>query len=201
MRAALDRLAEAGLLYRLHGLARRDRGGRRRRPSMEAGAALAARPGWRAALSPASCSPKRTADRRAGGAPARHGQGGRAGRAALTLREHDAGRVAADPARWGDVVLRRKDIPASYHIAVVVDDALQGVTDVVRGRDLHAATSVHRLLQALLGLPEPRYRHHELVLGGDGEKLVEEPRLEEPAGRLRAEGMSAADVRALVGFD
>jgi glutamyl-Q tRNA(Asp) synthetase len=79
--------------------------------------------------------------------------------------------LPADPAAWGDVVLARKEIPASYHIAVVVDDAFQSVTDIVRGKDLEAATSVHRLLQTLLGLPEPRYLHHRLILDEKGEKL------------------------------
>lgn len=78
---------------------------------------------------------------------------------------------AADPAAWGDVVLARKETPASYHIAVVVDDAFQGVTDVVRGKDLEPATSVHRLLQTLLGFAEPRYFHHRLILDETGEKL------------------------------
>ena len=75
----------------------------------------------------------------------------------------ETGTVAADPAAWGDVILARKDMPTSYHLAVVVDDAAQGVTDVVRGHDLFHATSVHRLLQALLGLPAPRYHHHRLL--------------------------------------
>ena len=83
----------------------------------------------------------------------------------------ETGLIAADPAVWGDVILARKDTPASYHLAVVVDDAAQGVTDVVRGHDLFHATSVHRLLQTLLGLPAPRYRHHRLVLDADGRKL------------------------------
>ena len=78
---------------------------------------------------------------------------------------------SAEPSVWGDVVLRGRDLAASYHLAVVVDDALQGVSDVVRGRDLLAATSVHRLLQDLLGLPAPRYRHHRLVLDANGAKL------------------------------
>lgn len=80
-------------------------------------------------------------------------------------------RLAADPLAWGDVVVARKDVPTSYHLAVVVDDALQGVSHVVRGADLKAATSVHRLLQALLGLPEPLYTHHTLLLDPDGRKL------------------------------
>ena len=83
----------------------------------------------------------------------------------------ETGSIGADPAAWGDVVLARKDTPTSYHLAVVVDDAAQGVTDVVRGQDLFHATSVHRLLQALLGLPAPRYCHHRLVLDADGKKL------------------------------
>jgi glutamyl-Q tRNA(Asp) synthetase len=89
----------------------------------------------------------------------------------------DAGRpevtatVEADPLAWGDVVLARRDVPTSYHLSVVVDDALQGVTHVVRGADLREATAVHRLLQRLLGLPAPIYHHHRLVLGPDGRKL------------------------------
>jgi glutamyl-Q tRNA(Asp) synthetase len=97
---------------------------------------------------------------------------------ALTWRESDPfGRapakiVDADSAAWGDVILARKEIPASYHLAVVVDDAFQGITDVVRGLDLKPATSVHRLLQALLGLPEPAYFHHRLILDESGRKLA-----------------------------
>jgi glutamyl-Q tRNA(Asp) synthetase len=89
------------------------------------------------------------------------------------FREEYAGVLrAADPAAWGDVVLARKELPASYHLCVVVDDAFQGVTDVVRGLDLQPSTSVHRLLQALLGLPEPRYFHHRLILDATGAKLA-----------------------------
>jgi glutamyl-Q tRNA(Asp) synthetase len=80
--------------------------------------------------------------------------------------------VRAEPEAFGDVVLARKDAPVSYHLAVTVDDAAQGVTDVVRGRDLFAATDVHRLLQALLGLPTPHYRHHPLLTGPDGRRLA-----------------------------
>lgn len=80
--------------------------------------------------------------------------------------------ISADPAQFGDVVLARKDAPVSYHLAVTVDDAAQGVTDVVRGADLFAATHVHRLLQALLGLPTPLYHHHRLIAGPDGERLA-----------------------------
>ncbi len=80
--------------------------------------------------------------------------------------------VAADPLAQGDVVLARKDAASSYHLAVTVDDAAQGVTDVVRGDDLFAPTHVHRLLQALLGLPTPRYHHHPLMTGPDGVRLA-----------------------------
>lgn len=83
-----------------------------------------------------------------------------------------AGTVAADPASLGDVVLARKDIATSYHLAVTVDDAAQGVTDIVRGRDLFAATHVHRLLQALLDLPVPRYHHHPLIVDATGARLA-----------------------------
>src|SRR5690606_15721601 len=83
----------------------------------------------------------------------------------------ETGRIEAQPAVWGDVVIARKEVPASYQLAVVVDDALQGVTDVVRGRDLFHATAMQRLLQELLGLPVPTYLHHDLVHGEDGRKL------------------------------
>src|SRR6266478_3189378 len=83
----------------------------------------------------------------------------------------EAGAVAARPEAWGEVVLARKETPTSYHLSVVVDDALQGVTEVVRGEDLLWSTSVHRLLQQLLGLPRPAYRHHRLILDGEGRKL------------------------------
>src|SRR4051794_8600681 len=83
----------------------------------------------------------------------------------------ESGKVAAEPQAWGDVILARKETPTSYHLSVVIDDALQGVTQVVRGQDLFRATSVHRLLQKLLELPEPVYHHHRLVLDEDGQKL------------------------------
>ena len=110
---------------------------------------------------------------------------------------HDAfaGTVGADPRSHGDVVLARKDAPASYHLAVTVDDAAQGITHVVRGKDLFAATHVHRLLQALLDLPTPEYRHHDLLLGPDGTRLAKRhgaPTLE--AMRLAGEdGRGLAD--------
>ena len=90
----------------------------------------------------------------------------------LSFEDSGRGVIHADPAPHGDVVLARKDAPASYHLAVTTDDAAQGITDIVRGEDLFAATHVHRLLQALLGLPVPRYHHHALLTGADGERLA-----------------------------
>jgi glutamyl-Q tRNA(Asp) synthetase len=107
--------------------------------------------------------------------------------------------VAAQPGRWGDVVLARKELATSYHLAVVTDDALQGVTHVVRGEDLFEATAVHRLLQELLGLPAPLYRHHGLVMGPDGKKLSKSDQAE-GFRALRREGVGPGDVRAMLGF-
>jgi glutamyl-Q tRNA(Asp) synthetase len=111
----------------------------------------------------------------------------------------ESGRVAADPAAWGDVVLGRKETPTSYHLSVVVDDARQGVTDVVRGQDLFWSTSAHRLLQALLGLPAPRYHHHRLVRDADGQKLSKSTR-STSLRALREAGASPADIRRMVGL-
>ena len=111
----------------------------------------------------------------------------------------EIGAVAARPEAWGDVVLARKETPTSYHLSVVVDDALQGVTEVVRGQDLFWSTSVHRLLQRLLGLPRPTYRHHRLILDAAGRKLSKST---EATGlrELRAGGARPADIRGLVGL-
>lgn len=110
-----------------------------------------------------------------------------------------SGRVAALPQAWGDVVLARKEIPTSYHLSVVLDDALQGVTHVVRGQDLFWSTSLHRLLQRLLDLPEPLYRHHALVRDEAGRKLSKSS-ASTGLRTLRAGGASAKDVRAMVGL-
>jgi glutamyl-Q tRNA(Asp) synthetase len=110
-----------------------------------------------------------------------------------------SGTVCASPQSWGDVVLARKEMPTSYHLSVVIDDAHQGVTHIVRGRDLFWATSVHRLLQALLGLPAPVYHHHRLVLDDTGEKLSKSTR-STSLRALRAAGATAADIRAMVGL-
>jgi len=111
----------------------------------------------------------------------------------------ETGTVAAAPERWGDVVLGRKDVPASYHLAVVIDDAHQGVTHVVRGRDLFWSTSVHRLLQALLELPAPVYHHHRLVLDPDGRKLSKSTKAT-ALRSLRHDGITAAAIRRMVGL-
>jgi glutamyl-Q tRNA(Asp) synthetase len=113
--------------------------------------------------------------------------------------QEDGQQVVADPAAWGDVVLARKDTPASYHLAVVVDDAAQGVTHVVRGVDLYSSTAVHRLLQALLELPAPVYRHHRLILDSDGRKLSKSTKAA-ALRDLRDAGATPADIRAMVGF-
>jgi glutamyl-Q tRNA(Asp) synthetase len=107
--------------------------------------------------------------------------------------------VAADPARWGDAIVVRKEIPTSYHLAVVHDDALQGVTHVVRGEDLEAATDLHVLLQRLLGYPTPRYHHHGLIRDETGEKLAKS-RVSTPLADLREQGVDAQEVREALGL-
>jgi glutamyl-Q tRNA(Asp) synthetase len=107
--------------------------------------------------------------------------------------------VVARPERWGDAVIVRKDVPMSYHLAVVVDDAWQGVTHVTRGRDLHAATDLHRLLQVLLDLPAPVYQHHRLVTDQDGRKLAKSAR-DTSLRSLREGGCTPADIRRMVGL-
>ncbi|RRI00662.1 tRNA glutamyl-Q(34) synthetase GluQRS [Mesorhizobium tamadayense] len=107
--------------------------------------------------------------------------------------------IEANPQAWGDVIVARRDIPTSYHLAVVVDDALQGVSHVVRGQDLYAATGVQRLLQELLGLQPPRSFHHRLILGPDGRKLSKSLK-DTGLAALRQAGMSPQDVRQLLGL-
>jgi glutamyl-Q tRNA(Asp) synthetase len=111
----------------------------------------------------------------------------------------ETGEIAADPALWGDVILSRSDAPSSYHLSVVIDDALQGVTHVVRGLDLFQATSVHRMLQVLLDLSQSTYHHHRLIPGPDGRKLSKSLG-DTGLAELRAKGISAADIRRLVGL-
>jgi glutamyl-Q tRNA(Asp) synthetase len=107
--------------------------------------------------------------------------------------------VAASPQMWGDVVLARKEAPTSYHLSVVIDDAEQGVTHVVRGQDLFAATSVHRVLQALFALAAPIYHHHRLILDAHGQKLSKSTRAT-ALRSLRETGTSSADIRRMVGL-
>jgi glutamyl-Q tRNA(Asp) synthetase len=111
----------------------------------------------------------------------------------------ERGEVAADPAAWGDFVLARKDMPTSYHLSVVIDDALQGVSHVVRGSDLFWSTSVHCLLRALLGLPVPRYHHHRLILDENGRKLSKSTGAT-ALRELRLQGATPADIRRMVGL-
>ena len=119
---------------------------------------------------------------------------------ALPADDDRRGEVKADPARFGDVVLARKDVPTSYHLSVTVDDALQGVTLVTRGEDLLAATDIHRLLQALLGLPTPRYRHHPRLRDASGRRYAKRDKAL-TLRSLREAGHTPGDVRAMVGFD
>ena len=127
------------------------------------------------------------------------------GFAHLTFEEHgegpagENGVVQARPELGGDVVLARKDVGVAYHLAVVVDDALQGVTQVIRGRDLFEATHVQRLLQALLALPTPCYRHHRLLAGPDGKRYAKRDQAQ-TLRTLRASGMTANGLRGDLGF-
>lgn len=114
----------------------------------------------------------------------------------LSFEEVGVGRIACDPAPFGDVVLARRDVPASYHLAVTHDDALQGVSLVTRAEDLRPATALHRLLQTLMGWPEPRYAHHPLLRDASGQRLAKRS----GATPLRALGLSPAEIRARLGF-
>lgn len=107
--------------------------------------------------------------------------------------------IEAQPQAWGDVIVARRDIPTSYHLAVILDDALQDVSHVVRGKDLYSATGLQRLLQELLGLPQPRYFHHRLILGSDGRKLSKSFK-DTGLAALRQAGMSPQDIGRLVGL-
>ncbi len=203
--AALQRLRDDGLLYRCF---------RTRREVIDAIASAphgSDDPGPDTAFRGAPLAPAMEAQKLADGAPyawrlslerARDRLGGFAG---LSFVEDGAGPVGEhgdieiDPELEGDVILARKDLGVAYHLAVVVDDAGQHVSEVVRGCDLFPATSIQRVLQALLGLPTPRYRHHRLLLGPDGKRLAK--RHGAKALRdLRAQGVSPADVRRRIGL-
>lgn len=198
---ALARLGEAGLLYRCF------------RTRAELMAAIASAPhGPQEALSPGPLPPAEEADRLARGEPWAWRLSMAAARAALGGFESlwfteqgrgpagETGRIAARPEAAGDVVLARKDLGVSYHLAVVVDDAWQGITQVIRGEDLFAAAHVQRLLQALLGLPAPTYRHHRLILRPDGRRFAKRDTAETLAD-LRARGVTPGDLRRQLGFD
>ena len=116
----------------------------------------------------------------------------------LEWEDSEAGRVTADPLSYGDVVLARKDTPESYHLAVTLDDGIQGVTLVTRARDLFGATHVHRLLQALLELPTPRYWHHRLVTDASGKRFAKRDRAL-TLRALREAGKTPAEVREMAG--
>ncbi|MGA0608076.1 tRNA glutamyl-Q(34) synthetase GluQRS [Phenylobacterium sp. VNQ135] len=195
--AALDRLAAAGLLYRCfrtrrevaeeiarapHGAMEVFRGAPL--PAEEEARRLAAGEpfAWRLSLD--------EAERKLGGFDE------------LTFVEEGDGAartIQARPELGGDVVLARKDVGVAYHLAVVFDDALQGVTHVIRGEDLAEATHVQRLLQALLGLPTPVYRHHRLLTGPDGRRFAKRDRAE-TLQDLRNRGVTAQDLRRELGF-
>ncbi len=117
----------------------------------------------------------------------------------LFFAEEGRGRLRCDPAQFGDAVLARKDAPASYHLCVTHDDARDGVTLVTRGEDLLPATSLHRLIQHLMGWPEPAYAHHGLLTDASGRRLAKRDRAQ-TLRALRAEGRSPAEVRALAGW-
>jgi len=136
-------------------------------------------------------------------AAARRVVANRLGGAPLTFVELGAGglpqTLKAHPEQWGDAVIVRKDVATSYHLAVVVDDAWQGVTEVTRGRDLFAATDLHRMLQVLLGLPEPAYHHHRLIVDAGGRKLAKSAR-DTSLKSLHEAGATPADIRRRIGM-
>ena len=201
--AALDRLAARGLLYPCFCT----RG--------DIARATAAMPDWPrdpdgSPLYPGTCRtrPARHRDARLAGALPRAWRLDMAAALALVppdLAWSETGAdgatrsIAANPSLWADALLARKDVRTSYHVAVVVDDAAQQATDVVRGEDLFFATHLHRLLQCLLELPTPRYRHHALIRDGQGGKLAKS-RLSTPLRDWRAAGASPDDIRRMVGL-
>ena len=164
-RAALDRLSDMGLLYRCF-CSRADIAASSHAPHGPDGP-----------IYPGTCRHRPDAADRAGPYALRLDVGEALRRVGpLSYLEEGAGRLPCDPAAFGDPVLARRDTPASYHLCVTHDDALQGVTVVTRAEDLRPATSLHRLLQALLGWPEPVYAHHKLLRGADGRRLAKRDR-------------------------
>ena len=191
-RAALERLEAHGLLYPCF-CTRKD-------IQAEIARAGGAPQGEDGPIYPGTCrylSPSERAERMAAGADyaLRLDVGAALARAGTLDWSDDGQRVVADPASLGDVVLARKDVPTSYHLAVTVDDALQGVTLVTRGVDLFTATHTHRLLQALLGLPTPSYRHHPLLTDANGRRLAKRDRAL-TVRAMREAGTSPAEMLA-----
>lgn len=184
--AALGRLEQGGLIYPCFCT--------RKAIEAEIAAADAAPQGPDGPLYPGTCralTPDARHQRIAEGRPYAirlDSQAAAARVGALAWEEESAGAVAADPMAFGDIVLARKETPTSYHLAVTVDDALQGVTLVTRGRDLFAATAIHRTLQQLLDLPTPRYAHHRLLTDAMGRRLAKRDGAESLAA-LRAQGV------------
>jgi glutamyl-Q tRNA(Asp) synthetase len=191
-RAALARLEAAGLLYPCFCT--------RRAIKAEIDRAGGAPQGETGARYPGTCRHLGAVERAEGRAQASY-YALRLDVAAATARAgalswcEDGRRVAAEPGLLGDVVLARKETPTSYHLAVTVDDALQGVTLVTRGADLFAATHIHRLLQAVLGLPIPRYRHHPLLTDAQGRRLAKRDRALSVRA-MRQAGMTPAEILA-----
>ena len=196
-RAPLDRLQAMGMIYPCFCT--------RSAIKAEIEAAIAAPHGVDGPLYPGTCrnlSPAGRNERQAAGQPfALRLDAAKAVEAAgeLYWEEERRGRIKVDALSQGDVVLARKDTPTSYHLAVTVDDALQGVTLVTRGEDLFASTHIHRLLQALLGYPAPRYRHHRLLTDASGRRFAKRDNAL-TLRALRASGKSPEEVRAMAGF-
>ncbi|MGG5811109.1 tRNA glutamyl-Q(34) synthetase GluQRS [Falsiroseomonas sp. CW058] len=197
-RAALDGLAGRGLLYPCF-CTRAD-------IAREVAASAAAPHGPDGAPYPGTCrrlSPAARAARVAAGEP--HALRLDMARALaesppdLSFHEEGRGRLRCDPARFGDAVLARKDAPASYHLCVTHDDSRQGVTLITRGEDLQAATDLHRLIQSLMGWPEPAYAHHPLLTDASGRRLAKRDRAA-TLRDLRDAGRSPAEVRAMAGL-
>lgn len=192
--AALATLRDRDLLYRCF---------RTRREIAEA--ALAAPHGPETPFRGEALPPGEEAERLAAGRPhcwrlsldrARRELGGFD---SLIFEVEGEGAIRAEPERIGDIVVARKDVGVAYHLASVLDDALQAVTHLIRGEDLRDAPHIQRLLQALLGLPTPVYRHHRLILDADGERLAKR-RGGETLGDLRAAGVTGAELRSRLGF-
>lgn len=195
--AALDRLAAMGLLYPCF-CTRKD-------IAAEVARSGAAPHGPDGPLYPGLCkhlSESERAARLASGAPFAlrlHTDRALALTGPLAWEDAETGTVPANPLSLGDVVLARKETPTSYHLSVTVDDALQGVTHIIRGQDLFHATHIHRLLQALLGLPTPRYHHHRLLTDENGQRLAK--RAGSPSlADLRAQGWTREDVLRRLGL-